>query len=260
MNKGKRSRKIFSILLILLLVFVGYRLITRSGMSDRECQMVKNEDYEIYYLLNLDGMKGLGHGALMLVDEAGEGRIFSYNGMQYNLFQCLLGKKGIGKMKEFILDKDGVEKLLDTGDLPAGEYEECSNFDRTLWRKISREQYEQVVQAAKHYTEVEQEYEKLCGELHQHSGEEAEEIQKQINDFLASDDVPLYQIYTHNCDTVARELIGEIDGEVKAYNQSEEKLTPNGNYRNMCKKLGSSWGFRRLGKDTVKEAILYYFI
>ena len=123
MNKKKKAGKISGIILILLLNFAAYRLITRSNMPDRECPTAENEDCRIYYLLNLDGMKGLGHGALMLVDEDGEGRIFSYNGMQYNLLQCLLGKKGVGKMKEFILDKDCVKELLDTGNLTAGEYE-----------------------------------------------------------------------------------------------------------------------------------------
>ncbi len=260
MNKQKRGKKIFCIILMMLLAFVGYRLLTRSGMADRECQAVENENCEIYYLLDIDGMKGLGHSALMLVDEAGEGRIFSYNGMQYNLFQCLLGKKGIGKMKEFVLDESCVTELLDTGKLPAGEYEECSDFDRALWRGISREQYEQILQAVELYIKTEEEYMRLCEDLYQHSGGESEEIQRRIDDFLAREDTPLYQIYTHNCDTAARELMGEIDEEVKAYNQSDKKLTPNGNYRNMCKKLGNTWGFRRLGEDTLKEIVLNYFI
>ncbi len=260
MNKKKKAGKISGIILILLLNFVAYRLITRSNMPDRECRTAENEDCRIYYLLNLDGMKGLGHGALMLVDEDGEGRIFSYNGMQYNLLQCLLGKKGVGKMKEFILDKDCVKELLDTGNLTAGEYEECSNFDRALWRGITGEQYEQVVQAAELYVEAEDEYARLCREMYQNSGEKEEEIQQQVDEFLVRADIPLYQIYTHNCDTAARELIGEIDEEVEAYNQSEEKLTPNGNYRNMCNKLGSTWGIRHLGEDTIKEIILNYLM
>ena len=225
MNKKKKGRKIFGIILILLLVFAGYRLVTRSGMNGKECRIAEDEECEIYYLLNIDGMKGLGHSALMLVDEAGEGRIFSYNGMQYNLFQCLLGKKGIGKMKEFVLDESCVTELLDTGKLPAGEYEECSDFDRALWRGISREQYEQILQAVELYIKAEEEYMRLCEALYQYSGEESEEIQRQIDDFLAREDTPLYQIYTHNCDTAARELMGEIDEEVRAYNQSDKKLS-----------------------------------
>ena len=96
--------------------------------------------------------------------------------------------------------------------------------------------------------------------MYQNSGEKEEEIQQQVDEFLARADIPLYQIYTHNCDTAARELIGEIDEEVEAYNQSEEKLTPNGNYRNMCNKLGSTWGIRHLGEDTIKEFILNYLM
>ena len=67
----------------------------------REPRKEPGRDCRAYYLLNMDGMKGLGHAALLLVDEKGEGRLFSYNGMEYNIFWCLLGKKGLGKMKEF---------------------------------------------------------------------------------------------------------------------------------------------------------------
>ena len=61
-------------------------------------------------------------------------------------------------------------------------------------------------------------------------------------------------------DTAARELMGEIDEEVSGYNESEAKLTPNGNYRNMCRKLGDTWGFRHLGEDTFIETVLHYLI
>lgn len=234
-------------------------MITRSKTAYRECRSL-DEPCGIYYLLNVDGMKGLGHSALMLTDEQGEGRIFSYNGMQYNLFQCLLGKRGVGKMKEFLLDREGVKELLRTGDLPAGEYEECSNFDRILWREISREQYDKVVQAAAVYTETGEAYEELYVSFYEASGEETEKIRQEIEAYTQREGIPLYQIYTHNCDTAARELMGEIDEEVSGYNESEVKLTPNGNYRNMCRKLGDTWGFRHLGEDTFIETVLHYLI
>lgn len=259
MSKRKKARRLLLVLLLALLIFLIYRLLTRSKAAYRECQS-SDRACGIYYLLNVDGMKGLGHAALMLTDEQGEGRIFSYNGMQYNLVQCLLGKKGVGKMKEFLLDREGVEVLLCTGDLPAGEYEECGNFDRVLWRRISREQYDKVVRAAEVYIAAGEAYEELYAALYEHLGEEAEEIRRQIENFPKREGVPLYQIYTHNCDTAARELMGEADDEVRGYNESEAKLTPNGNYRNMCRKLGDAWGFRRLGEDTFIETVLNYLM
>ena len=259
MNKGKRAGRILRAILPVILIFLSYRLITRSGAAYRECRSGE-EPCEIYYLLNVDGMKGLGHTALMLTDEQGEGRIFSYNGMQYNLLQCLLGKRGVGKMKEFLLDREGVKELLRTGDLPAGGYEECSNFDRILWREISREQYDKIVQAAAVYTETGEAYEELYVSFYEVSGEETEKIRQEIEAYTQREGIPLYQLYTHNCDTAARELMGEIDEEVSGYNESEAKLTPNGNYRNMCRKLGGSWGFRHLGEDTFIETVLHYLI
>ena len=259
MSKGKRAGRFLIFIFLGICAFLIYRLISRSGTSYREYRS-EHGLCGIYYLLNVDGMKGLGHAALMLTDEQGEGRIFSYNGMQYNLAQCLLGKEGIGKMKEFFLDREGVEELLDTGTLPAGEYEECSNFDRALWRKISREQYEIVVQAAEVYIAAGDDFERLYAALYERSGEEAEKLWKQIEDFPKREGIPLYQIYTHNCDTAARELMGAIDDEVSGYNESAAKLTPNGNYRNMCRKLGDTWGFRRLGEDTFKETLLNYLM
>ena len=69
-----------------------------SAQSEETCES-EIPDCQVCYLLNLDGMKGLGHSALLLIDETGAGQLFSYNGMQYGLLPCLLGKEGIGKMK-----------------------------------------------------------------------------------------------------------------------------------------------------------------
>lgn len=189
----------------------------------REPRKEPGRDCRAYYLLNMDGMKGLGHAALLLVDEKGEGRLFSYNGMEYNLFWCLLGKKGLGKMKEFSLDASAVEGRLLTGDLPSEEYEECRNFDRALWRYLSGEEYEKILQGTEAYLEP------------------------------PGADTPLYQIYSHNCDTAARELIGLADRDMDRYNRGRTRLTPGGNYKRMCRELGSAWGVTFLGEDTLCE-------
>ncbi len=206
---------------VCLAVFV-FRFL-QGNVPVREPQKVSGQDCRVYYLLNMDGMKGLGHAALLLVDEKGEGRLFSYNGMEYNLFWCLLGKKGLGKMKEFSLDVSAVERLLLTGDLLSEEYEECRNFDRALWRYLSGEEYEKILQGTEAYLDP------------------------------PGPDTPLYQIYTHNCDTAARELIGLGDPDMDRYNRSRTRLTPGGNYKSMCRELGSQWGFTFLGEDTLWE-------
>lgn len=207
-----------------------------------------------YYLLNIDGMKGLGHSALLLQDAQGNGRIFSYNGMQYNLAQCLSGKAGVGKMKQIVLSEDELLHFWKTGDLPVQDLEECDNFDRALYCGITEEQYEQIIAGICRYIDTGDEFERLYAQ----NGEEPES-------FLARDDIPKYQIYTHNCDTVARELLALVNDEMAEYNKENafgisfgkiSPLTPGGNYAKMCHKFGGDWGILTLGKDSVPERLL----
>ena len=73
-----------------------------------------------------------------------------------------------------------------------------------------------------------------------------------------AEDIPRYQIYTHNCDTVARELLALADEEIRQYNSSACALTPAGNYRSMCRRLSGTWGIMRLGEDSPVELLLAY--
>lgn len=253
------KRKVFTIFSIFILctaIWTGFRLLFSGEAKSRTCGALEGQPCQVWYLLNLDGMKGLGHSALMLVDENGEGRVFSYNGMQYDLIQCLMGKEGIGKMKQFFLSGEQVEALLETGKLQAGAYEECDDFDRGLYRWISREQYDRIAEEADRYMAVGDEFERLYAELHGTADEDIPDAGKQMELFLAQSDIPRYQIYTHNCDTAARELIALVDDEVAEYNLSGAKLTPGGNYKNMCRRLSGTWGYTGLGEDSLPEKLL----
>lgn len=269
-RKPPGKRRLLLFLLITGMSALAVKALWGGQGAGGECILQPEGTYRVCYLLNVDGMKGLGHSALLLLDENGEGKLFSYNGMEYNLFQCLLGKKGMGRMKEFSLDADTLREFLETGELPAGEYEECSNFDRALWREISREEYDVVTEKALHYIEAEEEYGKLCEELYalerdaapgegasQAAEASLEEARQRLEEFRAREDTPLYQIYTHNCDTAAREMIAAVDGDMAAYNASEARLTPKGNYKNMCRKLGGPWKFCSLEEDTWVERLLF---
>lgn len=235
---------------------MGFKILFPGETKVQVCSSSEEQSCQIWYLLNLDGMKGLGHSALMLLDENGEGQVFSYNGMQYSLIQCLMGREGIGKMMQFSLGEDEVEILLETGNLQAGVYGECDNFDRGLYRCISREQYDQIAEEARRYIETGDEFERLYADLHSAEGDIVYDAQEQMDLFLAREDIPRYQIYRHNCDTAARELIALVDEEMAQYNQSETKLTPGGNYKNMCRRFGDIWGYMGLGEDSLVEKIL----
>lgn len=73
----KRKKYAAVILLaVMVIIFWDTPFETRPpGKSSDSCA--------VYYLLNIDGMKGLGHAAFMLTDEQGNGQVYSYNGMQY---------------------------------------------------------------------------------------------------------------------------------------------------------------------------------
>lgn len=252
----KKKRWLF-LLLLAVAAGIGIKLLRPGRVPDHVCGPGNGQTCQVFYLLNLDGMKGLGHSALMLVDGHGEGRLFSYNGMQYNLIQCLMGKEGIGKMKEFGLSADEVEELLETGNLNVEDFAECDNFDRALFRYIDREQYDRILMEAEKYAQAGDEFERLYAELHSKTGPDISEAQEQMDRFLARPDLPRYQIYRHNCDTAARELLGLVDEEMASYNASKEKLTPSGNYKNMCALLGETWGYMGLGQDSLLETLLW---
>lgn len=258
---------------LLILAFIIYKLffyippqrIAAASISGqgRETDGNKTQNCQVCYLLNLDGMKGLGHSALLLIDETGAGQIFSYNGMQYNLFQCLLGKKGIGKMKVISMNPEETSLFLETGEPPAsavpGEgFDECHNFDRILYRYITADELETILSGTQKYIEAGNEFEKLYADLYSAENEEGRKssAEQAMEAFLARESLPKYHIYTHNCDTAARELIALADSEMAVFNSSESVLLPSSNYRNMCRFLGSSWGFRVLGEDSWRERLL----
>ena len=252
MIRKRFVRRAAGVILLLLFGFLCARLFLVRPLEERGCSKEPGRDCQLWYLLNVDGMGGLGHSALLLVDESGRGRIFSYNGMQYNLFWCLLGKEGAGRMREISLEPEETADFCERGEMNLQESAECRDFDRGLYRGITREEYEMVSNAAREWMEKERSFEELYA-LSLASDPQAEE---RLFELLDQEDFPLYQIYTHNCDTAARELIALVDREMGEYNQSHVRLIPGTNFREMCRRLGTDWGIRRLGEDSWKEWLL----
>ncbi|MBQ9991785.1 MAG: hypothetical protein IJP31_12760 [Lachnospiraceae bacterium] len=250
----KKGTKRFRAFLLLILVLAGIKVISLGRYEEREAGVHTTNKCRVYYLLNLDGMKGLGHVAFMLTDEAEKGILYSYNGMQYSLAECLLGKAGVGKMKEFSLSQKEVEEFLLTGDLQVSDAAECDNFDRLMYRYISREEYEMIREQAKAYIAAGETFEKLYAASGSPEGE------KELVDFVSREDVPKYQIYRHNCDTAARIFIEKIDEEMAEYNANNQRLVPAKNYKGMWKQFGDDWGFLRLGEDSPVEWFLWYIL
>ena len=103
--------------------------------------------------------------------------------------------------------------------------------------------------------EVGDQYEQRYAAVVQAEGTRRVEAEAEMENYLQQD-LPRYQIYTHNCDTVARELLALADEEIRRYNAQEQKLTPKGNYKNMCAYVSDRWGISRLGEDSLAERIL----
>lgn len=232
------------VLLLIVFVIIIRNLFSKSIERNANVQD-KSLPCKVYYALNIDGMKGLGHTALLLQDETGSMQIFSYNGMQNTLIECLMGKAGIGKMKQFTLDSTAVDKFWKTGDLQAEQFEECDNFDRVAYCAISEKEYETILLGIQQYIAAGDEFERLY----------AIDIEK-AEAFSVGEDIPKYQIYTNNCDTVARKLLALISPEIAGYNDSVRVQTPGYSFKQMCRILGDDWGIMKLGEDSLTENML----
>lgn len=71
--------------------------------------------------------------------------------------------------------------------------------------------------------------------------------------------LPLYQIYTNNCDHVARKLLSIVDEEVVLYNEETLRMTPNGNIKGLAN-YTDNWGCIKMGELSMNEKILEFFM
>lgn len=255
-----KRRKILIGITVLIFLMVLVRIISNTQYREQIPNPSGESQCAVYYLLNIDGMKGLGHSALMLTDEQGNGLLYSYNGMQYSLTECLMGKAGIGKMKCFELKSEEVDDFLLTGNLQVSDASECDNFDRLLYTYISDEEYNCIKAEADAYISVGDTFEDLYAKAFHAQGEEKQAAEEELQKYVTREDVPKYQIYTYNCDTVARKTIAIVSEEMKRYNEENVKLIPSANYKNMSKHLGEKFGVLNMGEDSLCEKLLWYFL
>ena len=214
----------------------------------------------LYYVVNVDGMKGLGHSLLLLTDAQGNGTVISFNGMQRTLREALFGRAGVGRLGVGTLDAGGVAAFLETGNLNLGGDQFEDNYDFALYRFITEEEYQAILDATIPYLEAGDAYEALYAlaagsiDSKEKAGYEAE-----MKRMSQDSSLPLYRLYTNNCDHVARLLAGAVDEKLAAYNEKARRLTPNGNF----KAFGQSapdWGALRMGETTLWERFLGFFM
>lgn len=215
---------------------------------------------KVYYILNDDGMKGLGHSILILEDKEGCGTVFSFNGMQRSLGEALLGKAGVGKMSVGYMSKEELKDFLNTGNLCLEGDQLQDNYDIALYRNITEEEYAAILEGTENYIETGREYEELYVQYATAEDEsQKEEYRGQLEQMGANDALPLYRIYTHNCDHAARLLIACVDEEMREYNHNTNKITPGGNLKAFAKST-NSWGVMRLGESTFPERVMEFLM
>lgn len=203
---------------VLLVVYLCLCFFMRLSIRDTSFD---EDGYMLYYIVNADGMKGLGHSILMVVDGEGCGTVLSYNGMQRSLWESLLGKSGIGKMSIGQMSAEDTEAFLQTGNLQfAVLYEEWA--------------------------------------MEEDAGKKSE-YEKHLEQMGQGDDLPVYRIYTNNCDHVARLLASSVDSELKDYTNNAWRMTPSGNFKAFGRKA-KDWGLTKLGKQSFVERLLMFLM
>lgn len=263
--KSKKNRKfdffLFHIVRYGVPVLVAAYLCLCISMclTERDTSFAE-EKCMLYYIVNADGMKGLGHSILLLVDEKGCGTVFSFNGMQRSLGENLLGKSGIGKMSTGTMTADETATFLQSGDLCMDGDQLKDNYDIALYRPITTQDYDMILEQTAPYFMAEQEFAVLYEKWIMEENDSRKAEYKQALELMGQgEDLPVYQIYTNNCDNVARMLTSSIDPYMQEYLYHAWRITPNGNIKAFGKKA-EKWGVKILGKQSLQEKILMFLM
>ncbi|MDE5931779.1 MAG: hypothetical protein K2H40_04760 [Lachnospiraceae bacterium] len=246
--------------MIVPMLFAVYLCLCISmRLTARDTSFAK-EDCTLYYIVNADGMKGLGHSILLLVDEEGCGTVFSFNGMQRSLGECLLGQSGIGKMSIGTMSVEETEAFLQTGDLNLDADQLTDNYDIVLYRPITAEEYHIIEEQTAPYIAAEEQFAALYEKwaMEEDAGQKAA-YKRDLEQMGQDESLPLYQIYTNNCDNVARIFVSSVDSDMRDYMHHVWRMTPNGNLKAFGRKA-QNWGVMYLGEQSLIEKILMFLI
>ena len=257
MNPHPQSKKIIRCGLLL----TGLYLILCASLSLRPRPAAPAQgDCMLYYIVNADGMKGLGHTILMLTDEDGRGTVISFNGMQKSLGESLMGQSGVGKMSIETMDAKETAAFLQTGNLSLEGDQLQDNYDRALYRPITAQEYRAVFAAAEPYLAAEAKFDTLYTQWASAQDSSRKDACRQQLARLSRDrSLPLYRLYTHNCDHAARELASAADSDMREYTLRTWRITPNGNLKAFASS-SDRWGVMELGETSLPEKILLFLM
>ncbi len=255
----KKRRKRILVFGVMVMVVIWLVLCASMRLTVREPSFAEG-DCMLYYIVNADGMKGLGHSILLLVNEQGMGTVFSFNGMQRSLGESLLGKSGIGKMCTGTMTAGETKSFLQTGNLEIEGDQLTDNYDMALYRPITAEAYQAILEQTAPYFAAERQFGILYEKWVKAEDADRKAQYKQALEKMAQDtSLPLYQIYTNNCDHAVRTLISPVDLDMQEYSRHTRRMTPNGNLKAFGAKA-KNWGVMELGEQTVYEKVLMFFM
>lgn len=248
----KRIIRLFFILLTTILgIYLFCCVMNRFHESENPADV--SDTYAIYYLVNADGMKGLGHSIILLTgpdDKKPDSCVvYSFNGMEKNLKQALMGEAGVGCLSVSHLTKEEVDSFLTSGDIFAGTEQLNANYDLAVYKEIECEEYREIADKVSVYIQLTDAFHKL----------EEKQDKEGIATLKAQNDALLYRIYSHNCDTVARELLETIDPDVQEFNVSKNYYTPLANIKAFSREM-DDWSSRKIGNQSVKEKLFTFFM
>lgn len=259
MRRIRHKKKRFFVITAILLV-AGYLCICVSMRLTARDTSFPEEECMLYYIVNVDGMKGLGHSIVMLVDGSGRGTVFSFNGMQRTLGECLLGKRGVGKMSVGTLTPEETGAFLQTGHLHLDADQLSDNYDMALYRPVTEAEYDIITGQTVPYVTAGGQFETLYEEwATEEDRERKADLEQALEQMGQDENLPLYQIYKNNCDHAARILIASVDANMQDYNRRGRHMTPNGNLKAFGGKA-EDWGVMPLGEQTLREKVLMFFM
>ena len=183
-------------------------------------------DYAVYYLNNMDGAKVFGHNALLIENPDGSSQFYTYTGTG-SITDALSGKDSLGYMGSEQLTKEETKDFLRTGNIeitmPGGV--NVDNYDRALVREITQAEREIIVDEAEAYVSL---Y-KSVGEIREDIKLNVNEKEEAVKEFMKNNPMVVYNMYSHNCDTVVRDILITVEPSLFLM-KPLPPLTPNASY------------------------------
>lgn len=157
----------------------------------------EDDEYYVYYLNNMDGAKVFGHSSILVENSDSSSEFYSFMGTG-GIESAIKGENSLGYMGHESLNKEETEEFLKSGDidvkLPSGDYNH-DNYDRALKKDITAEEYNKIIAEAEYYVAL------------YNNGS----LSADIKAYLENTPDAVYNLFSHNCDTVAGKILGIVD-------------------------------------------------